>query len=358
MKRIMSVNGSSVYEYATTGPARTLICSTPSSRALLTDPTLCGTPYRRHSRNAVAQALHALTATDTSDLSTTPADQFATLNVLRGGLSFGIEDALGNVLQADPAVSFVGTERPPDGPIELTYDRWELADASVLVVGDIIGTGSTLARVLTEAVERAAKRGRPLQSILVFTIGSRLGVQRVLAALAATPAIASTYVQSQPSLTVVALEALYDLPSPEAPPSFPHFPFDLLRAPAAAAPEYEHHRLSTPGSLFERCAIYDGGVRAFTPADHTAERSAWWASVTDRKLPLAEVATRTAGLETYRKPLEQWKTTVPWSTQISHDEAAAIHRLGQKAIAFADDLTTDEYARDHLVAKGHTGTRT
>ncbi|MFD7666071.1 hypothetical protein [Streptomyces sp. NPDC059788] len=348
MRRILSVDSSSLYEHPTAGPARILICSTPSSRQLLTDPAIRGTAYRRLSRAAVAQALHALAAVDGAHLSAVPADRFAALNVLRGGLSFAVEDALGNVLNADPVVSFVGTERPPGRPVEVTYDRWELADAEVLMVGDIIGTGSTLVRTLTEAVERAAERGNPLRSIVVFTIGSRLGVQRLQTALSRTTA------RHRPDVTVVALESLYELPDNDAPPPFPHFPFDLLRSPATAAPEYEQRRLRTLGSLFERCAVYDGGVRAFTPRDHTAHRSAWWADVIDRKIPLTEVAAHTAGLQTYRQPLEQWKNTTAWAAQIDPDEAAAVHHAGQEAIAYSESLSTDEYVGEHLTAKGPT----
>ncbi|WP_052850386.1 hypothetical protein [Streptomyces avicenniae] len=346
MKRVRCADGSSLYAYTSPGPARILVCSTPSSRRLLTDPTICGAAYRQLSRTAVAEALRLLTDADVAGLTTTPADQFAALTVLRGGLSFGVEDAVGQVLGADPVVSFVGTERPSDGAVELTYDRWELAEATFLVVGDIIGTGGTLARTLTEAVERAARRGRPLRSLLVFTIGSRLGVQRLEAALADVDAA------SRPSLIVVVLESLYELPTPGTQAPFARFPFDLLRSPVTSAPEYEEARLRAVGSLFERCAVYDGGVRAFTPAEHGELRSGWWADVVDRKVRLGELAALTAGLETYRLPLEDWKRVIPWSSHVDEEGAAVIHGLGRAALSLSERLDTHDYLSHFLTGKG------
>ncbi|GLF92912.1 hypothetical protein [Streptomyces yaizuensis] len=350
MKRLLGAGGSSLYAYtdADAVPARVLVCSTPSSRRLLTDPTVCGGEYRRLTRTAVAEALGALAEADVPAVADTPADGFAALDVLRGGLSFAVEDAIGTVLGADPTVSFVGTERPADGPVELVYDRWELGRATTLVVGDIIGTGGTLARVLTEAVGRAAARGVPLRSVVLLTIGSLAGVRRVAAALAAAAPDGGG--APAPSLTVVALESLYDLPDLAAPAPFTRCPFDLLRSPAVSAPEYERERLRAAGSLFERCAVYDGGVRSFTPAEHAEHRSAWWADVVERGVPLTSLAALTAGLESYRLPLDAWLRALPWAG-LPDEDAAAVHLLGQEAVRFAEGLATHEYVRDILTTK-------
>ena len=348
MRRVLELDQLSLYEQPHSGPARVLVCSTPASRGLLTDPVSCGLGYRRTLRTALAQAMQALVAADVADLASMPDGAVAVLNVLRGGLSFGVEDAVSQILGLDPMVSFVGTERLPDRPVELSYARWELGSARTLMVGDIIGTGATLTRALSNALELAASQHRPLQSILIFTIGSRLGIERVASLLASWPPAA------RPAVTIVALEALYELPVPGNPAAFPWYPFDLLRWPANSAPEYELERLRKVGSLFERCAIYDGGVRAFTPAEHAESRRKWWAEVLDRGVPLAELAGRTAGLANYRLPLAQWAQTISWAQAISQAQqpgldVAAVHDLGRQALQFAEHTDTADYVRSFRI---------
>jgi hypothetical protein len=302
---------------------------------LLTDPVVCGLAYRRSVRGSVTEALRTLVAAAAAGLGET----IATLDVLRGGLSFGVADAVGEALGIDPAVSFIGTERATGQPIKLTYPRWELGDADTLVVGDIIGTGSTLVAVLSEALTLASRQRRPLRSIVVFTIGSRPGVKRL------TDLISGWDPSERPTLTVIALEALFELPGAAVPAPFSSYPFDLLRAPASSAPEFERHRLQATGSLFERCAIYDGGVRAFTPAEHARAREAWWAEILERDVPLIELAKLTAGLSGYRLPYRQGGQSTPW---VDDATAAELHRLGHAAWRYAEQTTVAQYVAGTL----------
>ena len=126
VRRIHSVDQISLYQCASTGPARILLCSTPSSRRLLTEPRLVGLGFRRALGTAVAEALRAVSEATPDGAESIRRGGLAVLNILRGGLSFGVEDAVAEVLGTDPAVSFVGTERTPDRPVKITYDRWEL----------------------------------------------------------------------------------------------------------------------------------------------------------------------------------------------------------------------------------------
>lgn len=335
MKQLLSSGGSSLYECWSAGPSRVLVCSTRPSRRLLTDPVVCGSAYRKLVRGSVAEALRTLAVSGTHGL----GDRIAALDVLRGGLSFGVADAVGEVFGIDPTVSFIGTERVSGRPIELTYPRWELGDADTLVIGDIIGTGSTLVTVLSEALLLASRQRHPLRSIVVFTIGSRLGAER-LAGL-----VSGWEPAERPTLTVVALEALFELPAAASTAPFTRFPFDLVRAPGNTAPEFERHRLQAVGSLFERCAIYDGGVRAFTPAEHVQSRDAWWAEVVEHDVPLLELAKLTAGLSGYRSPRRTSAEPAPWLDDTTADE---LYELGHAAWRYAEQLTVAEYVDNKL----------
>ena len=146
----------------------------------------------------------------------------------------------------------------------------------------------------------------------------------------------------RPAATIIALESLYELPFDGEKANFTTYPFDLIRSPINSAPEYEHARLCSTGSLFERCAVYDGGVRAFTPFDHGTSRSSWWTEVVDRGVRLHELADLTAGLSPYRLPFEQWARTIPWADEpgIASQE---IYDLGRKALELSVSTETGSY---------------
>ncbi len=342
MRRIFSADKTTLYEYPDRGPAKVLVCSTASSRRLLIDPVISGLGYRSLVRAAVTEALEAMAQTEAAGLPVLRTGLVSVLNILRGGLSFGVEDAIAEVFAVDPLVSFIGTSRSVDKPVEITYTRWELGAAEVLAIGDIVATAGTLTSALSSVISEVAQRRSPLRSILLFTIGAQTGVERVQDFLAGLPKA------ERPEATIVAFESLYALPTPGTQAPFGRYPFDLLRSPASSAPEYEIERLQTLGSLFERCAVYDGGVRAFTPPQHVEMRRSWWDEVVGRRVPLTDLADLTAGLAPYRLSPQEWKRAMPWASDQGVD-FGRIHDLGRKALRYAQQTQIAEYVSTTLM---------
>lgn len=194
------------------------------------------------------------------------------------------------------------------------------------------------AALLAGTLAAAEERGGRIESVLIFTVGSRLGTQRLQEFLAGLGAA------ERPETTVVAMEALFDVPAPGSTALFNRYPFDLLRSPVGSAPEFELRRLQTLDSVFERCVVYDGGIRAFAPAEHARQRREWWADVVRRGVSLTELAHLVAGLGTYRRPFEDWRQTFAWYDQADVD-LAAVHDLGRRALRHAEDTATADYAR-------------
>ncbi|MFI7134855.1 hypothetical protein ACIBQ1_54970 [Nonomuraea sp. NPDC050153] len=262
-------------------------------------------------------------------------------------MSFGLEDSLAEVFGTDPTVSFVGTDRSAGTPVELTYERWELSSATVLFLGDIIGTGMTLSRVLKHLREYSPARCPGLSSVWIFTIGSRLGIRKLCESVAASGE------RNGPRINIVAFESLFELPDPATRTAFERFPFDLVRSPVHSAPEYEAARLRSVGSLFERCAIYDGGVRAFTPDEHRKLRLGWWQNLAEQEVSIAELADLTAGLSLYEMPLQDWIARIPWADQPGID-AEATHRLGREVLLMARELPLEHYIAKFIISDTRT----
>ncbi|MFJ6199045.1 phosphoribosyltransferase [Micromonospora sp. NPDC092111] len=339
MRLISTTGGSALYECPHDGPARVLLCSTDPSRRLLTDPAVSGHRYRLLVRSAVAEALTAWRG-DAAGERWLGSGQPSVVTILRGGLSFGLEEAVVVAGGADADVSFVGTERAVGEGVRTTYERWEFG-AGPAFVGDILATGGTLRAVLSRLRDAATRRGVRPAAVVLVVIGSAAGVDAVQRFVADWDAA------DRPDVTMIALEALYDVPASGTVAPFARHPFDLLRTVVGSTPEYESARLSSVDSLFERCAVYDGGVRAFTPSAHADERAGWWAGVLRRKVPLAVLGAHTAGLADYRLAPEQWRRRLRWSGQSGVD-LDLVYELGRRALRYAETTATADHVHDRL----------
>jgi len=342
MRLISTGGGRALYEHPHPGPARVLLCSSAPSRRLLTDPVVTGSTYRRLVRSAVAEAL-AMFRADEAGGRVLCTDRMSVVTILRGGLSFGVEEAITIACAAEADVSFVGTERSTDASLKIVYERWEL-DSGPVITGDILATGGTMTAVLSRLRMATAPRRRRPAAVVLVVIGSAAGVDAVQRLLAGWDP------SERPQVTVILLEALFALPAPDTTVPFPRFSFDLLRSAAGSTPEYEAARLASVGSLFERCVVYDGGVRAFTPSAHVDDRSSWWAAVVGGDVPLSVLARQAAGLSAYALPPSRWRRHLPWASQSGVD-LDLIHDLGARALRYAERTATADYVHERL-AKG------
>jgi hypothetical protein len=158
----------------------------------------------------------------------------------------------------------------------------------------------------------------------------------------------------------VSLEALFELPDrTRLGQAFPQLPFDFLRSPQSSTPDFELHRLGRWDSLFEKCAIYDGGVRAYTPGEHRLFRTEWWTEVgrrgTDAGLSLGDLGRGTAGLDQYARPFDDWLGGITWAapenTRHLGVDHAHLHALGRRAHEYAKTTSIGDYAAARLASE-------
>ncbi|GAA1862773.1 phosphoribosyltransferase [Actinomadura bangladeshensis] len=314
------------------GPVRTLVVSTEASRRLLTSPALVGGPYRDLLATAVSQAV-AIAASADARLATAMTDSPAdVLVILRGGLTFALTEVLGTPGRP-PTVSFIGTDRGQGGATTVCYERWEAAHG-FLALGDIVATGGT-ARVALEAARGwYAGRDAP-RHVLVVSVAAAPGLEAMRRSLAELQR------DGAGTATIVALEAAFGLPA-EPFPGIPQDHYDFLRSGYRPTPEFELARLAEGGSLFEKCAVYDGGLRAFSPDVHLRGRADWWRQLSQNEdLSLYDLGRAVAGLDEFDRPYAAWLSSLHY-----HADATTLQRiyeLGRIAVELARGTSVRQY---------------
>lgn len=346
MKLLARQGSSSCYHHHTVGVVDVLVSSTPATRQLLTDPDLVGGRYGAAVRRGVRDALSLAAAEVPALRAALTQSQAEILNILRGGLTFGVAEAVEAVSGVPPMVSFIGTRRPTDGPVTIDYERWENADGGALVLGDIVGTGSTVVLALRRVLDECARNCRRISHIVVITIGSGPGIT-------AAESLINDYARvlpAAPSATVVALESIFRLPEPGVDNGFPQAPFDFLRGTPETAPEFELERLSTTSSLLEKCVVYDGGLRAFAPSEHLDFRAAWWMGLSpDTRLEV--LARVTAGLHRFALPFAEWRDVAAPAVCAPSPDHDRIYDAGRRAWESLKGGTVGRYLDEHPIVR-------
>jgi uracil phosphoribosyltransferase len=259
------------------GPLRWIV-STPWTREICNRPELLGWEYTNHLRQGMAAALAA--APFAESLRTIDQRRLCVLNVLRGGLNFGLRDALHDAFGANrhPSV-FMSSQRYHDGVDwrirEDSYRKLAVPDGAVLFLGDVVATGVTAAHGFDVLYEHLVASGTSLHSIVFFTIGGAQ-VERVVRSFAARCRREfADFVEAH----VVFVEGRFAVvePASDLPLALPGT--DLVRTAALLAPDLEATHPEIPEACLERCAIYDAGARAFDVAEYLDDVVGYWAGL-------------------------------------------------------------------------------
>ena len=100
-------------------------------------------------------------------------------NVLRGGLNFGLRDALADAYDWNlHGSSFISAQRArvSQNPeewhiIEKDYKKVYMPRVVSAVLGDVVASGTSLLHALHALLDAARQQGAELRSIVFFTIG-------------------------------------------------------------------------------------------------------------------------------------------------------------------------------------------
>ncbi len=269
-----------LYRMQTEGKVCTLIASTPETRSICNDPTVAGIAYTSRLRMACAKVLKAGGA-----FLPLVEDEIVVINILRGGLNFGLRDALHEAYGwNNHTTCFISAQRarntsnPEEWHItENAYRKVYFPRKTSLVIGDVVATGTSLSYALDELLRTALEAGTRLKSILFFTFGG----PKALEILEKVDAECRLRFPGYQQTTLVYLEGCFEVPDLSSPLSIRLTGTDLVRYKAIMAPEFVTSQYANPAYPIERCIIYDAGSRAFWVREFAADVYDYWKQVLD-----------------------------------------------------------------------------
>lgn len=257
-----------------------IIATTPETRAISNNPRVMGLEYTGKLRTACARILKALS---NKGLICMEEEETIVFDVLRGGLNFGLREALGTAFGWNRhGCSFISAQRARDDDspeqwhiIESDYSKVYMPQTASIVIGDVVATGTSLEHAMKALIAEAGKQGTQIRSIVFFTIGG----PRAGELLETMDAVCRDRFDDYEGTCLVYLEGCFTVPEPETPVRIKITGTDLLRRGAIMAPEFVQSQYEDPCYPLQRCAIYDAGSRAFWVPEYLADLEDYWTQV-------------------------------------------------------------------------------
>lgn len=255
------------------------VVSSPQSRAICNNPYVLGIDYTKKLSSACAYALKVL-----SDQGYFTGQERSTsvLTILRGGLNFGLREALGESLGWNKhSAWYVSAQRQV---VNADTNAWEITEDSYrkvfvgeradVVFGDVVATGTSLRHGLAILQQERPSEAR-YSSVTFFTIGAPISSE-----ILATWAAALEKEQGAPVVcNVVYVEGLFAVAQSGVDLTIKLDGTDLLRRDSLMAPEFIESQYEHPGYPLERCTIYDAGSRAFHVDEYLDDVIEYWEKV-------------------------------------------------------------------------------
>lgn len=265
-----------LYELEPLGGVQRFILSTPETRAICNDPRVCGMDYTDKLKAAMARCIAAL-----PEPLEVKEEQGMVFTILRGGLNFGLREALleGKGWSRHRS-AFISAQRVFDEKegwhiTENRYEKVYLPDQADIYLGDVVATGVSLEYALKKMVALAREQAVSFKRITFFTIGGSRSEELMEQIDRECRAEFPSYEGSR----VIYVEGVFALPEAHPGLSIALPGTDLLRFPAVLAPEFLKSQEEDPAYPLERCTIYDAGSRAFNVAEYLEDVRDYWEQV-------------------------------------------------------------------------------
>jgi len=262
--------------YALPGPGKidAFVASTPETRRICNDPRCVGLDYTRSLSMACAAVLKA----GAGRLGLVERETVV-VNILRGGLNFGLREALADAFGWNVHAScFLSAQRARNAEgdgwhmTENTYRKLRFPQSVSLVIGDVVATGTSLAYALDTLVEAAHVDGVQLKRIVFFTYGG----EKAKEILEVVDARCRGLFPGYAGTSLFFLEGVFAVADRTTPLAIKIPGTDLLRRDAVMAPEFIASQDEDPAFALERCVIYDAGSRAFAPDEYAEDVIDYW----------------------------------------------------------------------------------
>jgi hypothetical protein len=324
MKTITQSDNCSLYQLDDHQAVKRFIVSTPQTRSICNDPFVLGTEYTRLLQHAMTQTITALDGA----IEWGEEAQAMVLHILRGGLNFGLREALADANSWNRHnAAYISSQRAKDdkGGWYITENRYEkvyIPKNATMVFGDVVATGVSLEHALKKMIELAKEQQSSIGQIVFFTIGG----DRAEQILASVDQQCREAFPDYTGSSVVYIEGIFGVANEESSLQIRLTGTDLLRNPAVMAPEFvesQNEQISYP---LERCTIYDAGSRAFHVQEYLEDVREYWTQVQE----LAQKGTTLAGYMKERYPQATQLQDDAWVT--AHDTPDALRTLAEEQL--------------------------
>ena len=257
------------------------VVSTPESRDIVNRPELVGCDYTERLQTAMTKAL--ANAPFRSLIESCPEHRVCVLNYLRGGLNFGVRQALREALGLNRHSSaFMSSQRSKteDGRWQVKEDMYRklrIPASAFVIAGDVVATGITVENGLEVLLHHLKSIGSSIRWMAFFTIGCHKLEKQLVAfdtkfreAFEDYEKTFAIYFEGKFKLVDSRTDLKIGIPGT-----------DLIRRDSLLAPEFEASQWDQITYPLERCTIYDAGSRAFDVPGFTKDVLRYWLAVRD-----------------------------------------------------------------------------
>jgi len=276
MQEITKTEAVSLYQLEDRGQLKRFIVSSPETRSICNDPGVYGVEYTDKMKIAMGKCIAALP--EQMEIS---ERQGMVFNILRGGLNFGLREALAlGKGWKNHRTAFISAQRVYDEEegwhiTENRYEKVYLPQDADIYVGDVVATGVSLSYALKKMVSLAREQKVNFKRITFFTIGGERSEELMEEVDRQCREEFPDYVETR----VVYIEGIFGLPKDHGSLDIALQGTDLLRWPATVAPEFLASQAEDPAYPLERCTIYDAGSRAFNVPEYLEDVREYWGQV-------------------------------------------------------------------------------
>ena len=257
---------------------RRYIFSTQETADIVNKPEVLGVQYTEALEEGITQFLKGFK----DHLPFAMDDRHANvLHFLRGGLNFGIREALAKAYNWNTHDStYMSSQRDRDEEgrwfiKEDSYRKSTMKKGSVIFCGDVVATGVTLDKGLETLTKIMQEDGASIRYVMFFTFGCHKA-EKVLEEHAQKW---QSIFPDFEGIDIVYIEGKFHLADSKTPTTIKLQGTDLLRRDSLLMPEFIERQEQNIIYALERCTIYDAGARAFDIEEYAADVAEYWEQV-------------------------------------------------------------------------------
>ena len=249
------------------------VATSPGTRAICNDPRVYGLDYTDKLRETCKDVLRAFAGLF-------PEREAVVVNILRGGLNFGLREALGHAYGWNAHTTcFMSAQRARDDGdpenwhiTENSYKKVYFPKTASFVIGDVVATGTSLRYGLHEFIAAAYQQKVDLRNIFFFTYGGPKAGEILAEVHDHCKKIFPNYGRT----ILIYIEGRFTCPDLTTPLTIKLTGTDLVKWGSLMAPEFIESQYGNPLYPIERCIIYDAGSRAFWTREYLEDVLGYW----------------------------------------------------------------------------------